>query len=182
MTGLLDVLSQAFHAIMGATSRNARITILDECTLKELVRIVIIKVMHYTIGELCSENFPLFWPLHYEARRRFWLIPAVPQIIAKTTEICVQIPLELCHIRLTALVNLSAHKSSVKVKQQCVFCQMICHFYYLSILFLSPFPCKMLKLLNSTHGEAVEAVVVVLRIHTARIEVQVTAIRSRIKR
>ena len=37
-------------------------------------------------------------------------------------------------------------------------------------------------MLNSPHRKAVEAVVVVLRIHIGRIEVQVVSIRSRVQR
>ena len=70
------VLTQSLDAVVRAAPWYAAVGVLHEGALKEFVGVVIVKVVHHAVAELCGKDLALLGAFHDEYRRGLWLVRA----------------------------------------------------------------------------------------------------------
>ena len=134
-----------------------------------------IEVMYDAVTEGRAEHLALLRIGNNKALRGKCLISACQQIVAKLVQILSQICLELLHIRHLVFVPRGIIEGYIEVVEQLRACKMIASSSKL-VSRLDIHQKKNRKVLHRPQGETVVPIVVVLRIDSATVEVQVPCV------
>ena len=136
--------------------------------------------MHDAVTECRTEHLALLGVRNNKALRGKCLISACQQIVAKFVQVLRQIRLELLHIRHLMLVAGCIVEGHIEVVKQLRACKMIASSSKLvSRLEHSE---ENRKVLHRPQGEPVVPIVVVLRIDSSTVEVQVPCVTAAVER
>ena len=131
--------------------------------------------MYDAVTEGRAEHLALLRIGNNKALRGKCLISACQQIVAKLVQILSQICLELLHIRHLVFVPRGIIEGYIEVVEQLRACKMIASSSKL-VSRLDIHQKKNRKVLHRPQGETVVPIVVVLRIDSATVEVQVPCV------
>ena len=169
------MLTDATDAVMGAAAFYTAVCVSNEGALKYLVGVAEVEVMYDAVTECRTEYFALLRVRNNKALRGKCLISACQQIVAKFVQVFGQIRLELLHIRHLVFVAGSIVEGHIEVVEQLRACEMIASSSKM-VDRLDIHQKKNRKVLHRPQGKTVVPIVVVLRIDSATVEVQVPCV------
>ena len=109
------MLANTIDTVMGSASFDARIGIGNKGTLKKLVGISDIKMMHDAVTKHRSKHLALLWICNNKALRWKCLVSAIQQVITEFIQVLSQIALKFHHIRHLMLVAGSVLKCHIQI-------------------------------------------------------------------